>query len=131
MDGAPSRRCATARSTKSDRATSCSLAPPRSPKACASCTRSSAKSRACRCRTRSRRSTRLNVQSPRLFVRAGVDAGLARGAVEHIVAASESGAANELEEFHARARVVAEDAVHRARHGERILLLDAAHRHAE
>ena len=38
---------------------------------------------------------------------------------------------DQLEELHARARVVAEGAEHRARHRERVLLLDAAHRHAQ
>ena len=38
---------------------------------------------------------------------------------------------DELEELHARPRIVAERAEHGARHGEGVLLLDAAHRHAE
>ena len=40
-------------------------------------------------------------------------------------------AANQLEELHARARVVAEGAEHGAGDGEGVLLLDAAHRHAQ
>src|SRR5581483_2056097 len=38
---------------------------------------------------------------------------------------------DEIEELHAGARVVAKGPQHRARHGDRVLLLDAAHRHAE
>ena len=38
---------------------------------------------------------------------------------------------DELEELHARPRVVAETAQHRARHAERVLLFHAAHRHAQ
>ncbi len=43
---------------------------------------------------------------------------------------SDPGPANQLQKFHARARVVAEDAVHCARDREGVLLLHAAHRHA-
>src|SRR5688572_17909062 len=39
--------------------------------------------------------------------------------------------ADQLEEFRSGARVIAEDPQHRAGHRERVLLLDAAHRHAQ
>jgi hypothetical protein len=38
---------------------------------------------------------------------------------------------DQLEELHPRSRVIAERAQHGARDGERVLLLDTAHRHAE
>ena len=38
---------------------------------------------------------------------------------------------NQIEKFHPRARIVLEDAEHRARDSDGILLLDAAHRHAQ
>src|SRR6266545_6624667 len=43
----------------------------------------------------------------------------------------EIGPANQLEELHARARIGLEAAEHGARDRERVLLLDAAHRHAQ